>query len=121
TPQFQGFTDEEIISGYFQANGKTYGGLISADTHRPYIRSLQAGYVINTGSVGNSHGVAKAHALLIEGVKDSVREAPVTFSILSVPYDNEAEAAVAMRYPDMPRQEAYISEIRTGVYSKWGL
>ncbi len=121
TPQFQGFDEESVLAPHFHANGKTYGGLISADTHRPYIRTLQAGYLINTGSVGNSHGVPKAHALLIEGIKDSLTEVPITFSIISVPYDNEAEVVAARRYPDLPRQEAYISEIRTGVYSQWGM
>ncbi len=121
TPQFQGFDEEEALTPYFQANGKTYGGLISADTHRPYVRVLQAGYLINTGSVGNSHGVPKAHALLIEGVKDSLTPAPLSFSVISVPYDNEAEVEAARRYPDLPRLEAYISEIRTGVYSRWGI
>ncbi len=119
--QFQGFDDESVIEPYFQANGKTYGGLICADTHRPYVRVLKAGYLTNTGSVGNSHGVAKAHALLLEGIKDSLMPASLSFSVISVPYDNEAEVAIARRYPDLPRLEAYISEIRTGVYSRWGM
>lgn len=51
----------------FTANGKVYGGVVFADSHRPFLRTLDVGYIVNTGSVGNSMGVPKAHAVIVEG------------------------------------------------------
>ncbi|MDE7278865.1 MAG: metallophosphatase family protein, partial [Oscillospiraceae bacterium] len=63
----QGWDSDDYMSDFFNASGKTYGGIICADSHRPFIRSTHSGYAVNTGSIGNSLGVPKAHALLIEG------------------------------------------------------
>ncbi len=118
TPLFQGWDSEEKIASFFEANGKTYGGMICADSHRPYIRTLHSGYAINTGSVGNSIGMPMAHALLIEGEKDSPEKAALRFTVLSVPYDNEKAAQIAAETKDLPNKEAYITEALTGVYSR---
>ncbi|MBD5144625.1 MAG: metallophosphoesterase family protein [Ruminococcus sp.] len=114
----QGWDSDEYMSDFFKANGKTYGGIICADSHRPFIRSTHSGYAVNTGSIGNNLGVPKAHALLVEGEIDCPEAAPLRMTILSVPYDNEAAAEIARRTEGLPSKEAYINEILTGVYSR---
>ena len=100
------------------ANGETYGGAIFADSHRPFFRSLRQGYVMNTGSVGNSIGVPRAHCLLVTGSLDSRTPAALEISVLAVPYDNEAAAEAARRDPGLPHRNAYIREVLTGIYSR---
>lgn len=109
-------TDSAVMAQAFQRDGETFGGIIFADSHRPFIRSLSAGYAVNTGSVGNSLGVNRVHALVLEG-GDSPEE-PLLFTILSIPYDNEAAADLARQDAGLPHRDAYIREILTGVYSR---
>lgn len=118
TPLFQGSASDEYLSEFFKNAGKTFGGIICADSHRPYVRVTEAGYAINTGSVGNSLCVTKAHALLIEGEKDCEEQAPIRFTTLSVPYDNVLAAQIAEACKELPNQEAYIREVLTGVYAR---
>lgn len=106
----------EVLESAFHTAAGDFGGVIFADSHRPFLRTLNAGYMLNTGSVGNSLGVPRAHALLLEGEKDSAAPAPLGMTILSVPYDTAA--AVALADPHLPHREAYIREITTGVYSR---
>lgn len=110
--------DKDVLSAPFTANGKTYGGVIFADSHRPFVRTLNVGYIVNTGSVGNSMGVPRAHCLIVEGEMDSEVPAPLTFTVLSVPYDNEAAAEAARQDVNLPHRESFITEVLTGVYSR---
>ena len=73
---------------------------------------------MNTGSVGNSMGVPRAHFLLLEGEMDSREPAPLYATIAAVPYDNEAAAELARKDAALPHQQAYITEVLTGVYSR---
>lgn len=114
----QGWDNDEYIMSFFHARHTTYGGIICADSHRPFIRSTHSGYAVNTGSIGNSLGVPKAHALLIEGEIDCPEAAPLRMTILSVPYDNKKAAEIARQTEGLPSKEAYINEILTGVYSR---
>ncbi len=107
---------DELRGGFTDTKGKLHGGFISADGHMPYIRSIDQGYAINTGSVGNSLGIPKCHALLIEGELGSFDPAPISFNILSIPYDNRLAADRADVYPGFPDKEAYQNEILTGKY-----
>lgn len=118
TPLFWAEDSEETFTSFFTANGKTYGGIICADSHRPYIRTLQSGYAVNTGSVGNSMGMPLVHALLLEGEKNSMARAPLHFSVLSIPYDNEKAAQIARETAGLPNRDAYIKEVLTGIYSR---
>ena len=111
---------DEFRSGFTDTNGKLHGGFICADCHTPYIKEIDLGYAVNTGSVGNSIGVPKCHALLIEGVLGSTEPGPISFNVLSIPYDNALACQIADKYPDLPRKDAYKNEILTGVYSRWG-
>ncbi len=108
--------DEKLREGFRFHDGRPdANGLICADSHRPFIRPLEGGYALNTGSVGNNLSVPKAHALLLEGEEGP---APLSITILSVPYDNRKAAEEAERYPGLPLKEAYQREVLTGVYSR---
>lgn len=110
--------DKEKLGAAFQTEKGVYGGVIFADSHRPFFRTLREGYIVNTGSVGNSIGVPKAHALILEGEKDSAEPGPLMMSILSVPYDTQAAVDIAMADDALPHRSSYITEITTGVYSR---
>ena len=118
TELLQGGDSNETLGGPFTADGETYGGVIFADSHRPFFRSLRQGYIMNTGSVGNSLGVPRAHCLIVNGELDSRTPETLEISVLSVPYDNEAAAEAARRDPALPHQASYIREVLTGIYSR---
>ena len=118
TPLISAQTDKAVFADAFRANGVTYSGIIFADSHRPFVRTLNDGYALNTGSVGNSMGVPKAHALIIDGELGSQEEGIMSMTILSVPYDNEAAAEAARRDTALPHREAFINEVLTGIYSR---
>lgn len=118
TELMQAQDDKEKLGAAFTGPGGVYGGVIFADSHRPFIRTLREGYIVNTGSVGNSIGVPKAHALILEGEKNSLDPAPLMMTILSVPYDTQAAVDIAMADDELPHRDSYIKEITTGVYSR---
>ena len=99
---------DELRPGFTDTKGKLHGGFISADGH--------LGYAINTGSVGNSLGTPRCHALLIEGELGAEELSPISFNILSIPYDNQLAADRVDEYPEMPDKEAFKNEILNGVY-----
>ena len=47
-----------------------------------------------------------------------IKRKPLLSTVICVPYDNEAAAEIARRDPDLPRKEAYIREVLTGIYSR---
>ena len=89
--------------------------MICADSHRPFIRPLEGGYALNTGSVGDNLSLPRAHALLLEG---ETQGGPLGITILSVPYDNRKAAEIVDLYPDLPMREAFRKEVLTGIYSR---
>ena len=117
---YQGFdSDEWLKQGFYsQAKQTKYDSYICADSHRPYVRSLHDGYAINTGSIGNSIGMPRAHALLVEGDVGQKELSPISFSILSVPYDNQKAADIALSTEGLPHAEAFAREVKTGIYSR---
>ncbi|MBR0464375.1 MAG: metallophosphoesterase family protein [Clostridia bacterium] len=116
-PLYQSFdADSQLMEGLRFHDGRPdANGLICADSHRPFVRPLVGGYAMNTGSVGNSISLPRAHALLLEGEKGP---APLRMTILSVPYDNHAAAERADLFPDLPMKAAYQREVLTGIYSR---
>lgn len=118
TPLISVQEDKAVFAKAFRANGETYTGIIFADSHRPFVRTLNDGYALNTGSVGNSMGVPKAHCLIIDGELGSREPGVLTMTILSVPYDNEAAATLARQDEKLPHRESFITEVLTGVYSR---
>lgn len=111
TPLLKADSPREMLEKQLVTDRGRFDGMIFADSHRPFIRTLRHAYVCNTGSVGVGMGVTRAHALLVE-------EAPLRFTVISVPYDNEAAAEDARRTPALPHREEYIREVLTGVYSR---
>ena len=109
---------DELRPGFTDTKGKLHGGFISADCHMPYIRTLDLGYAINTGSIGNSLGIPRCHALIIEGELGATELCPISMNILGIPYDNQLAAKIADDYPDLPKKEAYKKEVLTGIYSR---
>ena len=118
TPLLSVQDDKALFAQVFRANGETYSGIIFADSHRPFVRTLNDGYALNTGSVGNSMGVPRAHALLMDGEVGSHVSAPLSMTILSVPYDNQAAAEIARKDDQLPHRESFIREVLTGIYSR---
>ena len=118
TPLISVQEDKSVFAEAFRANGVKYDGIIFADSHRPFVRTLNDGYALNTGSVGNSLGVPRAHALIIDGELGCQTDAPLTMTILSVPYDNEAAAEAARQDVNLPHRESFITEVLTGVYAR---
>jgi predicted phosphodiesterase len=87
-----------------------------ADTHDPaYETQLRGRTLFNTGSVGNCMGDPTPLYCILEGVVGSAEPAPWALSFVRVPYDVDAELAVARRL-GVPRYDGYEAELRHGVY-----
>jgi len=85
------------------------------DVHDAYLETHQGRMLFNAGSVGNPlDDPAPAYAIL-EGVPGSSAPGPFGIQHVRVPYDVEAELAVA-RDLGMPEYEAWEGELRTAVY-----
>jgi diadenosine tetraphosphatase ApaH/serine/threonine PP2A family protein phosphatase len=86
------------------------------DTHDAFYEvDLERRTLFNTGSVGNSMGDPTPVYVILEGVPDSAVEAPFSIQFVRVPYDVQAELAVA-RELGMPELEGYTMEVRDGLY-----
>lgn len=87
-----------------------------ADIHDAYYEnSLDRRMLFNTGSVGNSLDDPTPVYVILEGVPGSAEDAPFSIQFVRVPYDVEAELAVA-RDVGMPEFEEYAGELRHGLY-----
>lgn len=119
-PLVKGFDPDEVLAEACRmSDGSEADGLIFGDSHRPFFRTAAGKYVMNTGSVGNNlGGIPRAHAILIEGKDGMAEKAGFRTTVISVPYDNEAEAKIAEETENMPKKEAYLKEIRTGRYGR---
>jgi len=118
--RYQAYDDWDELAMGFQSkvSNRKYNAYICADSHMPYFRACNQGYAINTGSVGNSLGVPRVHAVLIEGEIGSEEVSSFRCEILSIPYNNQEAADIAAQYPDLPNLEAYQKEVLTGIYSR---
>jgi len=116
TPLLKGSDSSDVLHTALVTDHGTFDGAIFADSHRPFLRSLNPGYIMNTGSVGVSMGMTRCHALIVDA--GDTADDPLFFTVLSVPYDREAAVADALASPGLPHRDAYIREIRTGIYSR---
>ncbi|WP_412539331.1 metallophosphoesterase family protein [Longispora sp. K20-0274] len=113
--------DEEEFLGMFANTPATGDGpeptvVGYGDTHDPYYEvDRQRRTLFNTGSVGNCMDDPTPVYVILEGVPDSEVEAPFSIQFVRVPYDVEAELAVAGEM-GMPELAAYTSELRDGIY-----
>jgi predicted phosphodiesterase len=86
------------------------------DTHDAYYEvDRERRTLFNTGSVGNSMNDPTPVYVIIEGVPGSTDPAPFSLQFVRVPYDVEAELAVA-RAMGLPEFDGYASELRHGIY-----
>lgn len=85
------------------------------DVHDAYVETYEGRTLFNVGSVGNPLDEPTAAYVVLEGEPDGDASAPFSLTIVRVPYDVEAEIAVA-RDLGMPELEEYAIELRTAVY-----
>ncbi|MDO5156128.1 MAG: metallophosphoesterase family protein [Eubacteriales bacterium] len=117
---YQAYDDwAELMQGFVsKVSDKTFNAYICADSHMPYIRTCGYGYAINTGSVGNSLGFPRVHAVLVEGELGSTELSSLRCEVVSIPYCNQAAADAADKYEDFPEKECWKKEVLTGEYSR---
>ena len=117
---FQPSDPTDVLEGGLIGSDKKtkYDALVCADCHRPFVRALNYGYALNTGSIGNSICRPLACALMIEGDVGSHEPSPIHFTTIAVPYDNRKAADIALATPGLPLADAFANEVMTGQYSR---
>lgn len=90
--------------------------MIYGDCHRQGMRTI-SGQIANVGSVGNAMGIPMVQYAILEGEMGE-KLAPMSLSYITVPYDNEAAVAETLAQPELPDLNEFVSELRTGVYSR---
>ena len=114
-------SDEEF-AGMFRNTPATGDGakpdvVVYGDIHSAYARQWRGRLLINAGSVGNPLDEPTAAYLVLEGVTGGTVAEPFGYGIVRVPYDIEAEIAVAHE-SGMFEADAYAFELRTAIYRK---
>jgi protein phosphatase len=114
-------TDEEL-DGMFANTPATGDGappqvVIYGDIHDAYARGRDGKILLNAGSVGNPLDEPTAAYIILEGVAGGTVADHFRYEIVRVPYDIEAEIAVA-EASGMLEVEAYATELRTAIYRK---
>jgi predicted phosphodiesterase len=115
-------TDEEF-DGMFRATEMTGDGpeptvVGYGDLHDTYIRSRRGRTIFNVGSVGNPLDEPTPSYAIVEGAVGAEKPAPLNVSFVRVPYDVDAEVAVAFER-GMPQADVWAVELRTGVYRRF--
>nr|WP_175477304.1 metallophosphoesterase family protein [Ruania alba] len=85
------------------------------DVHDAYLEVDDGRTLLNVGSVGNPLDEPTACYVIIEGTPDGGPSDPFGIQFVRVPYDIEAEIAVAADL-GMPQLTAYAIELRTAIY-----
>jgi predicted phosphodiesterase len=85
------------------------------DIHAVYVDERDGRTLFNVGSVGNPLDVPVPSYVVLSGVLGGSDEDPFHLDVVRVPYDVDAEVAVAHRL-DMPETVPWEVELRTGVY-----
>ncbi len=85
------------------------------DIHCAYMQSFEHRTLFNSGSVGNPLDAPLACYAVLEGWFGMASERPWSLRFVRVPYDIEAEIAVAGA-AGMPALDHYANELRTAVY-----
>ncbi len=110
-------TPEEFAS-MFENTAMTGDGPVPdvvgyADIHDAYIESVDGRTLFNVGSVGNPLDEPTPSYVILEG--GSSTSVPFSVQFVRVPYDVEAEIAVAEEL-DMPMRDVWAVELRTAVF-----
>lgn len=85
------------------------------DIHDAYLETRDGRTLFNAGSAGNPLDEPVPVYAIVEGTAGSWRPEPFGIQFVRVPYDIEAEIAVATAM-GMPELNSYAVELRTGVY-----
>lgn len=85
------------------------------DIHDAYVEVRDGRTLFNAGSVGNPMDEPVPVYVVLEGVVDGLEPAPFGLQFIRVPYDVEAEIAVA-RDMGMPELDYYAVELREALY-----
>lgn len=85
------------------------------DIHNAYVEVYRGRTLFNVGSVGNPLDEPVPSYAIVEGLPDEPDPAPFGLQLVRVPYDVEAEIAVAAEL-GMPQLEPYAVELRSAVY-----
>nr|WP_129337273.1 metallophosphoesterase family protein [Cellulomonas endophytica] len=85
------------------------------DVHDAYVETVEGRTLFNVGSAGNPLDEPVPSYAVLEGVPGGTTADPFALTLVRVPYDVEAEIAVARR-AGMPTLDAWTIELRTGVY-----
>lgn len=85
------------------------------DIHATYVETRPDRMLFNAGSVGNPLDEPLSSYVILEGELKNREAAPFGIQFVRVPYDVEAEIAVAADL-GMPALDAYAKELRTAVY-----
>lgn len=112
-------TDEDF-EGMFAATELTGGGPVPdvvcyGDIHDAFVSTRSSRTLVNVGSVGNPLDEPQAAYVILEGMPDGDASDAFGIQFVRVPYDIEAEIAVAVEV-GMPEREAYAIELRTAIY-----
>ncbi|WP_193598439.1 metallophosphoesterase family protein [Microbacterium sp. YJN-G] len=110
----------EEFAGMFANTAMTGDGPVPdvvgyADIHDAYIESFEGRTLFNVGSVGNPLDEPTPSYVILEGVAGGECDAPFGIQFVRVPYDIEAEVAVAERLR-MPERDVWAVELRTARY-----
>ena len=107
----------DVFSPYFAPDWDVVG---YADVHCPGLRAVGKGILFNTGSVGNGLGVAMAQYAILRGEPDGKNPTPLDITLVTVPYDREQAVRDAEEAgkQGLHNWEAFVQEIRTGVYAR---
>ncbi|QAA32539.1 metallophosphoesterase family protein [Clostridium manihotivorum] len=87
--------------------------LIYGDIHVAYIQNFNQKTLINVGSVGVPLQVSQASYAILEGKLDERTEAPISFTLVRVPYDVE-KAVRDAKEAKVPNFEKYSHELNYG-------
>ena len=113
-------TARRTTSGCFSTPSAPFDGpepscVLYGDIHGTYLQGDDNQTLVNVGSVGNPLDATTASYVVVEGVADSLEPAPFGIQFVRVPFDTEAEIAVAFA-SGMPEAQEYAIELRTGLY-----
>lgn len=89
--------------------------VLYGDIHGTYLEGDDNQTLVNVGSVGNPLDATTSSYVVLEGVLGSDAPAPFGVQFVRVPFDTEAEIAVA-EASGMPEAQEYAIELRTGLY-----
>ncbi|WP_125772817.1 metallophosphoesterase family protein [Antribacter gilvus] len=110
----------EEFAGMFAATDLTGPGpeptiVGYGDIHDVYVEVYGGRTLFNVGSVGNPLDEPVPSYVILEGVPDAPDPGPFGLQVVRVPYDVDAEVAVAHRLR-MPQADVWEVELRTAVY-----